>query len=110
MDDLDHTALACDGTTPPRSDMQELRIVGGGEGTRGHHAGKDAIGFGHVAPDEAGVARSRWQRHQNPGKKRSIPVNTKMGSIEREAMRVRRLTLHVHRFQGFVPKRRQARS
>ena len=85
--------------------MQELLILGGGEGTRRRHAGKDAISFGHVAPDEAGVARWRWQRRQNPGKKRSIPVNTKMVSIEREAMRAWRLTLNVHRFQGFVPKR-----
>jgi len=110
VDDLDHTALACGGTTPPRSDMQELRIFGGGEGTRRRHAGKNTIGFGHMAPDEAGVAKSRWQRHQTPKKKQSITVSTKMGSAEREAMRVRRLAFHVHRFQGFVLTRRQARS
>ena len=65
MDDLDYTALACDGTTPPRGDVQEPLILGGGESPRRGHAGKDAISFGHVAPDEAGV--SRRQRRQNLG-------------------------------------------
>ena len=67
MDDLDDAALASDGTTPPRGDVQELFILGGGEGPRRGHAGKDAIGFGHVAPDEVGVAGRRWQRRQNLG-------------------------------------------
>jgi hypothetical protein len=65
VDDLNHAALACDGTTPPRSDVQELLIFGGGEGARRGHSGKDAISFGHVAPNEAGVAWLQWQRRQN---------------------------------------------
>ncbi len=57
MDDLDHAALAADGAPPAWSDVEELRLLGGGLGPWRGHAGKDAIGFGHVAPDEVGVAR-----------------------------------------------------
>jgi hypothetical protein len=67
MDDLDHAALACDVTTPPRGDVQELLILRGGEGPRRGQASKDAIGFGHVAPDETGVAKRRRWRRQNLG-------------------------------------------
>jgi len=66
VDNLNDAALACDDTTPPRSDVEELLILGRGEGPRRSHARKDAISFGHVVPDEVGVARRR-QRRQNLG-------------------------------------------
>ena len=56
MDDLNHPTLACGGAPPPRSDVQELLVLGGGEGPWRGPAGKNAVGFGHVAPDEAGGA------------------------------------------------------
>jgi hypothetical protein len=57
VDDLDHAALAAGIAPSAWSDVEELRLLGGGVGPRRGHAGKDAIGFGHVAPDEAGVAQ-----------------------------------------------------
>ncbi|TDH58314.1 hypothetical protein E2C06_33265 [Dankookia rubra] len=59
MDDLDHAALACDGTALPRGDMQELLILVGEEGSWRRHTGKDAIGFRHVAPDKAGATKQQ---------------------------------------------------
>jgi hypothetical protein len=58
VDDLDHAALAAGIAPAAWSDVEELRLLGGGVGARRGHAGKDAIGFGHAAPDEAGVMQA----------------------------------------------------
>ena len=77
MDDLKHVALACDGVPPRRGDEKQMYILGGGKGSRRGHAGKDAIGFGHAAPDQAGMAMQLRKRRLTLKKKElSIEVNT----------------------------------
>ena len=88
MDDLDREALACDGATPPRGDVRDLLTLGGGEGPRCDHAGEDAIGFEHVAADEASVAKAAVAVAREPGEESSMPSSSNTRSWRFLSMRV----------------------